>query len=119
MEVFIFVRIKGDSTQLTSLFSIKMLRDDDNFMVEISRFEATKAKCRHDRDCQKLLAVIEASFGTTTLFDQLVFKIFKEQVLGSDLKSHRSARAVSASRATPTAQKAGAEVLVLDDALVV
>ena len=119
MEVFIFVRIKGDSTQLTSLFSIKMLRDDDNFMVEISRFEATKAKCRHDRDCQKLLAVIEASFGTTTLFDQLVFKIFKEQVLGSDLKSHRSARAVSASRATPTAQKVGAEVLVLDDALVV
>ena len=48
----------------------------------IARFEAAKAQCRHDRDRQKLLAVIEASFGTTAPFDELVVKVFNEQVIG-------------------------------------
>ena len=36
----------------------------------VARFDAEKAKCRYDRDRQRLLAVIEASFGTTTPFNQ-------------------------------------------------
>ena len=85
MEVFIFMRIKGATSiaELSSQLTIKLLGEDATSISErIMRFEAAKAQCRHDRDRQKLLAVIEASFGTTAPFDELVVKVFNEQVIG-------------------------------------
>ena len=85
MEVFIYMRIKGATSigELSSQLTIKLLGEDATSISErITRFEAAKAQCRHDRDRQKLLAVIEASFGTTAPFDELVVKVFNEQVIG-------------------------------------
>ena len=85
MEVFIYMRIKGATSigELSSQLTIKLLGEDATSISErIARFEAAKAQCRHDRDRQKLLAVIEASFGTTAPFDDLVVKVFNEQVIG-------------------------------------
>ena len=85
MEVFIYMRIKGATSigELSSQLTIKLLGEDATSISErIIRFEAAKAQCRHDRDRQKLLAVIEASFGTTAPFDELVVKVFNEQVIG-------------------------------------
>ena len=85
MEVFIYMRIKGATSigELSSQLTIKLLGEDATSISErIARFEAAKARCRHDRDRQKLLAVIEASFGTTAPFDELVVKVFNEQVIG-------------------------------------
>ena len=85
MEVFIYMRIKGATSigELSSQLTIKLLGEDATSISErITRFEAAKAQCRHDRDRQKLLAVIEASFGTTSPFDELVVKVFNEQVIG-------------------------------------
>ena len=48
----------------------------------LSRFDAAKAQCRYDRDRQRLLAVIEASFGTAAPFNQLVREVLNKQVLG-------------------------------------
>ena len=48
------------------------------------RWIYTRLCSRHERDRQKLLAVIEASFGTTAPFDELVVKVFNEQVQGMD-----------------------------------
>ena len=79
------MRIKGATSiaELSSQLTIKLLGEDATSISErITRFEAAKAQCRHDRDRQKLLAVIEASFGSTALFDELVIKVFNEQVIG-------------------------------------
>ena len=88
MEVFIFMRVKDDgatagSTQLArQLFTVKLLGDNADLMWTLSRFDAAKAQCRYDRDRQMLLAVIEASFGTTAPFNQLVLEVLNAQVLG-------------------------------------
>ena len=91
MEVFIFMRIKNldtapntKPTQLVaSQMTIKLLDDDANLALSLSRFDATKAKCRYDRDRQRLLAVIEASFGTAATFNQLVLEVLNKRVLDS------------------------------------
>ena len=92
MEVFIFVRIKNvgstaeSAKSASQLLTVKLL---DNSAVNsadltqsLSRFDAAKAQCRYDRDRQKLLAVIEASFGTTAPFNQLVLEVLNARVLG-------------------------------------
>jgi hypothetical protein len=85
MECFIFMRIKGiDETaaQQTSHLKVKELSSDADLAQTLSRFKAANAQCRYDRDRQRLLAVIEASFGTTRSFDELVLKVFNAQVFG-------------------------------------
>ena len=51
-------------------------------MLSLARFDAAKAQCRYDRDRQKLLAVIEASFGTAAPFNQLVREVLNARALG-------------------------------------
>ena len=88
MEVFIFMRVKDDgatagSTQLArQLLTVKFVGDNAHLMWTLSRFDAAKAQCRYDRDRQKLLAVIESSFGTTAPFNQLVREVLNARVLG-------------------------------------
>ena len=85
MECFIFMRIKGiDETaaQQTTHLVVKELSRDADLAQTLARFKSANAQCRYDRDRQRLLAVIEASFGTTRSFDELVLKVFNAQVVG-------------------------------------
>ena len=88
MEVFIFMRIKNvgstaESAKLASeLMTVKLLENNADLARSLSRFDAAKAQCRYDRDRQKLLGVIEASFGTVAPFNQLVLEVLSARVLG-------------------------------------
>ena len=86
MECFIFMRIKGiDETaaqQTSQYLKVKELSSDADLAQTLARFKSANAQCRYDRDRQRLLAVIEASFGTTRSFDELVLKVFNAQVVG-------------------------------------
>ena len=92
MEVFIFMRIKdvgARSAQLASQFiTVKLLGDSTVLVLSLAHFDAAKSQCRYDRDRQKLLAVIEASFGTTAPFNQLVLEVLNARALGLKEASH-------------------------------
>ena len=96
MEVFIFMRIKNvgstaESAKLASeLMTVKLLEDNADLARSLSRFDAAKAQCRYDRDRQKLLGVIEASFGTVAPFNQLVLEVLNARVLGLKEASRHS-----------------------------
>ena len=78
------MRIKdvGASGGSTDQLVVKLLGDMTDLASSLSRFDAAKAQCRYDRDRQRLLAVIEASFGTAAPFNQLVRELLNQQVLG-------------------------------------
>ena len=54
----------GSAQLVSQLITVKLLGDNADLMLSLARFDAAKAQCRYDRDRQKLLAMIEASFGT-------------------------------------------------------
>ena len=88
MEVFIFMRIKdvgstvGSGQAASELITVKLLGDNADLTLSLARFDAAKAQCRYDRDRQRLLAVIEASFGTAAPFNQLVLEVLNRRLLG-------------------------------------
>ena len=75
MELFIFVRMGGNRDDI----KVSLLADDDLALL-LSQFDASKARCFLDGDRQRLLAVIEASFGTTTPFNSVIRGIFNEKL---------------------------------------
>lgn len=95
MEVFIFLRIRGDHDGTTQQLVIKMLNEDAHLTQSLARFDAAKAQCYLDRDKQKLLAVIEASFGTTVQFDDIVHELLDEHVLGTKTRRRSVAKSIS------------------------
>lgn len=76
MEIFTFVQMGGARNDMP----VKPLDDDDNIYGELARFDAAKAQCFLAKDRQKMLAVIEASFGTFEPFNSLVRGFFKESL---------------------------------------
>ena len=78
MEIFVFVRMGGKESDMV----VRLLSDDEKLTLNkgLAKFDAGKAKCFLNRDRQRLLAVIEASFGTFASFNQVVRRIFKEQI---------------------------------------
>ena len=64
MELFIFVRMGGNRDDI----KVSLLADDD-LALALSRCDASQARCFLDGDRHRLLAVIEASFGTTSPFN--------------------------------------------------
>ena len=81
MELFVFARMSGDCDDLV----VKLLDDEQTPRQELVRrictkFDAGKARCFADRDRQRLWAVIEASFGTFTPFNQIMKGLFKEEL---------------------------------------
>jgi hypothetical protein len=50
----------------------------------LAHFDAAQAKCFLDRDRQRLLAVVEASFGTFAPFNTIVRGIFAERLRASE-----------------------------------
>ena len=76
MEIFVFVRMGGTHDAM----AVKLLEATGDLVTSLTKFEAGKAKCFLDADRQRLLAVIEASFGTFAPFDKLVRGIFAQQM---------------------------------------
>ena len=88
MEIFVFIRTGGKR------ISVKLLDESDSALAaRLVHFDAAKALCRYDRDRQRLLAVIEASFGTAAPFNELVIEVLNTQVLGLK-EASRSTKAV-------------------------
>ena len=86
MELFVFVRMGGKKNDII----VKLLDEEADkasdrkadMRARLVKFDASRSRCFLDRDRQRLLAVIEASFGTTRSFDELVLKVFNAQVFG-------------------------------------
>ena len=74
MELFVYVRMGGKRERLVS----RLLDDSTDLATRLAKFDAEDARCYLDNDRQKLLAVIEAAFGTFYLFNGLVRGIFSE-----------------------------------------
>ena len=89
MELFVYMRMGGQRESII----IKLLDDGDDLPRKLARFDTGKAKCFLDNDRQKLLAVIEASFGTFHPFNSLVRGIFSQK-LGKPKRSVEKYRVV-------------------------
>ena len=87
MELFVFMRMGGNREDI----DVRLLEETTNLAVRLTSFDAGVAKCFLDRDRQKLLAVIEATFGTFSPFNKLVRDLFREQ-----LRSYSSVAPLSA-----------------------
>ena len=72
---------------------VKLLSETHtDFIDHCVDFNASKAKCHNENDRQRLLATIEASFGTTAPFDRLVREIFDAKVFKGELEMTRKRR---------------------------
>ena len=79
MELFIFVRMGGNRDDI----KVSLLADNNlgiNVYLMLSRFDASQARCFLDGDRHRLLAVIEASFGTTSPLNTVIRGIFNEKL---------------------------------------
>ena len=81
MELFVFMRMGGKREDI----AVRLLEETTNLAVRLTSFDAGAAKCFLDRDRQKLLAVIEATFGTFSPFNKIVRELFKKQLRSSNL----------------------------------
>ena len=95
MELFVYLRMGGQRESIV----IKLLDDGDDLPRKLARFDTGKARCFIDNDRQKLLAVIEASFGTFHPFNSLVRGIFSQK-LGKPPSSQQK-RSVEKYRVVP------------------
>ncbi len=76
MELFTYVKMGGRSEQMI----ITPLDDSPELQRSLSRFDAGKSQCFLEVDRQKLLAVIEASFGTFMPFNRVVRGIVADKL---------------------------------------
>ena len=76
MEIFVFVQMGGERERAVIL----PLTDDADLLGNLVRFDAGKAQCFLPGDRHKLLATIEASFGTFHPFNKIVSGIFQDKL---------------------------------------
>ena len=77
MEIFVFVQMGGERERAVIL----PLTDDADLVDKLVRFNAGKAQCFLPGDRHKLLATIEASFGTFHPFNKIVSGIFQDKLV--------------------------------------
>jgi hypothetical protein len=76
VEIFVFLQMGGDRTRMI----IRPLElGDEDLHRSLLQFDARKAQCFLAKDRQKLLAVVEASFGTFGPFNRIVRGFFAEE----------------------------------------
>ena len=63
---------------------VRLLDAGADLPTTLAKFDAERAQCFYDADRQKLLAVIEAAFGTFGLFNGHVRAIFAEAKFKDD-----------------------------------
>ena len=100
MELFVYVRMGGKQEDVV----VELLGETNTLAADLTRFDAAQAKCFHDRDRQRLLAVIEAAFGTCAPFNKIVRGIFARQLFESKQLGHGFA--VHDDRVEPPARQA-------------
>ena len=89
LELFVHFRMGGKAEDSV----VKLLSETHtDFIDHFVDFNASKAKCHNENDRQRLLATIEASFGTTAPFDRLVREIFDAKVFKGELEMTRKRR---------------------------
>jgi hypothetical protein len=71
---------------------------DESLEGSLLRFDARKAQCFLEKDREKLLAVVEASFGTFGPFNKIARSFFAEQLESSSKRAF-----FERSRAAPNA----------------
>ena len=76
MELFVFLRMGGRRDDI----AVRLLEGGDALVRQLARFDASKAQCFLNRDRQRLLAVIESSFGTCQPFNKLVRAVFSNKI---------------------------------------
>jgi tRNA U34 5-methylaminomethyl-2-thiouridine-forming methyltransferase MnmC len=76
MEMFIYTRMTDEHEKI----AVKLLSEEASLEDDLRRFDAARAKCFLDRDRQKLLAIVETSFGTIAPFNALVRGIFDHKL---------------------------------------
>ena len=84
MELFTYLRMGGDVQKV----EVNMLASPDKDRAEaqqelkaqFARFDAAKAKCSSDEDTQRLLGIIEASFGDCRDFNAAAQSLFAERL---------------------------------------
>ena len=77
MEIFVFVQMGGERERAVIL----PLTDDADLLGNLVRFSAGEAQCFLPGDRHKLLATIEASFGTFHPFNKIVSSIFQDKLV--------------------------------------
>ena len=85
MELFVYLRMGKSIQEQRDNMVVRLLDDDDDATSEnlsqlLARFDAGRSRCYLDGDRQKLLAVIEASFGSFTPFNKVVRRIFHDKL---------------------------------------
>jgi hypothetical protein len=81
MEIYVFVQMGGEREAMV----VKPLDADAG--LSLAQFDAAKAQCFLPRDRDKLLAVIEASFGTFAPFNKKVRGYFAEKLARDSVSS--------------------------------
>ena len=76
MELFVFVRMNGAFEDI----DVRLLSDEGDLRARLLEFDAGKSRCFLLRDRQRLLAVIEASFGTFAPFNSIVRSILAKKL---------------------------------------
>ena len=76
MEMFVFVKMGGELERAIIL----PLSDDANLLNLLEHFDAGRAQCYLRSDRHRLLATIEASFGTYHPFNEIVRAIFRKKL---------------------------------------
>ena len=77
VELFVYLRMGGRKEAVL----VQLLEEDGaELPLLLSRFDAAKARCFLDEDRHKLLAVIEAAFGTFAPFNAIVRGIFADKL---------------------------------------
>ena len=82
MELFVFVKMGGTPDRLV----VRLIGKAD--ALALTKFEAEKAQCFLKHDRQRLLAVVEASFGYLSPFNKVVRKLLADKD-GSERSGHR------------------------------
>lgn len=85
LELFVFVKMGGNTNDIEMRLAAPSGAADHaavrmSILASLSEFDTDKAQCRYALDKQRLLAVIEASFGSTKPFSMLVRGIFDKKL---------------------------------------
>ena len=71
---------------------VRLLDDAEALVRLLARFDAGKARCYVPQDRERLLAVIEAGFGTFQPFNRIVRGIFADKLAREGLGAPASER---------------------------
>jgi hypothetical protein len=87
VEIFVFLQMGGERERMV-LHPLEA--GDAHLHYSLAHFDAEKAQCFLAKDRDKLLAVVQASFGTFGPFNKIVRGCFEKELSKKDLLSSTS-----------------------------